>query len=873
MSSVATSAVTRPLLHSEETCQPRESQSSSYYPAPETAPVQDDDTLSQSSFTTSAAEPSPLLSQSTFQTERSQQLLQAIHELSSSGVSHEIDLPQLVIVGDQSSGKSSLLQSLTDIPFPVAESLCTRFATRIISRRSPSQEEITKISIQENGAGGMFDFRRPDGYKERYKNFNPVCSNITGEDFRRFVEEAAELMGVPKLGASPQAPPSAKKNSIFPRTRNFSRDVLVIEISGPDRSPFQIVDVPGLFHTALGMVETTDIAVVTDMVSHFMKMERSIIVCVANGVSELANQIVFQQVLSVGHDPKGARTVRVITKCDASQHVDQIIRLAQNETKPLSHGWFVVRNRTPAEVRDGIGSDERHKREQAFFSEQPWIQLPENRRGSRALKLYLANLLCKRIEEVFPTLAKEIKERKESTEHQLAKLGQSRKNPRQRRTFLTSLSQQIHAISREVIDGRYDQVFDKKDLKLRMLVRQANDEFSDEMEMGHYVPFSDIQQTGPERLNNQTRFNLAKQAGGIKDNEVRGTAALPFNEYVEMDPDGATLLYQSLTTMNECQGSSFEELRLADYKRENTDSQQRRPFGQAAASRKPSGFDRPATTEPANTETEIYYWIQAAIEDNRGTELPGTLNPYILPKLFKEQSRYWGEIAEEHFGYVCKLTESYAEGILDLSCIDEFVVRQLRGVIETANKSAKARGLARLREIVQDVASSTLQTSDQTFQEKVSQARLRRFEAALRRYKARTPKVAVGMIALNSATDVEVDPNVVLLNLRDTESIFREIHISNEENLQYEIHDTLKAYYELELKKFVENINKQVVERYLDDEDGPVLFFSPAYVGLLNDEEVKDLAKEDDAAVVEREKAEASLERLVRAERIVEGYI
>lgn len=44
-------------------------------------------------------------------------------------------IKQLVVVGDQSSGKSSLLESLTGIPFPKDQNLCTRHATQITSRR------------------------------------------------------------------------------------------------------------------------------------------------------------------------------------------------------------------------------------------------------------------------------------------------------------------------------------------------------------------------------------------------------------------------------------------------------------------------------------------------------------------------------------------------------------------------------------------------------------------------------------------------------------------------------------------------------------------------------------------------------------------
>ena len=52
---------------------------------------------------------------------------------------------KLVVVGDQSSGKSSVLEKLTDIPFPCENGLCTRFATQIILRRA--QEPNIAISI------------------------------------------------------------------------------------------------------------------------------------------------------------------------------------------------------------------------------------------------------------------------------------------------------------------------------------------------------------------------------------------------------------------------------------------------------------------------------------------------------------------------------------------------------------------------------------------------------------------------------------------------------------------------------------------------------------------------------------------------------
>ncbi len=50
---------------------------------------------------------------------------------------------QLVVVGDQSSGKSSLLESLTGIPFPRDVELCTRYATQITQRR----DDVARVEV------------------------------------------------------------------------------------------------------------------------------------------------------------------------------------------------------------------------------------------------------------------------------------------------------------------------------------------------------------------------------------------------------------------------------------------------------------------------------------------------------------------------------------------------------------------------------------------------------------------------------------------------------------------------------------------------------------------------------------------------------
>lgn len=51
------------------------------------------------------------------------------------------------MVGDQSSGKSSLLEGITGLSFPIASDLCTRFATQIVLQRKHGKKTSVKATI------------------------------------------------------------------------------------------------------------------------------------------------------------------------------------------------------------------------------------------------------------------------------------------------------------------------------------------------------------------------------------------------------------------------------------------------------------------------------------------------------------------------------------------------------------------------------------------------------------------------------------------------------------------------------------------------------------------------------------------------------
>lgn len=74
------------------------------------------------------------------------------------------------MVGDQSSGKSSVLEALTDLPFPRDSTLCTRFATQIIFQRE--ERERTSVSIIPSASSDAVRHEKLKSFKHDLEVFS-----------------------------------------------------------------------------------------------------------------------------------------------------------------------------------------------------------------------------------------------------------------------------------------------------------------------------------------------------------------------------------------------------------------------------------------------------------------------------------------------------------------------------------------------------------------------------------------------------------------------------------------------------------------------------------------------------------------------------
>ncbi|KAJ5971779.1 uncharacterized protein N7479_001697, partial [Penicillium vulpinum] len=404
--------------------------------------------------------------------EKRVRLLGVIDRLRELGISENVSLPQLVVVGDQSSGKSSLLEGLTGLSFPVASDLCTRFATQIVLRRSPEGEGQARITIIPGPTSRLDETLN--------QNLLTFEKTLAAADFG-----CQELLAAwAYRDQRRRIWKMSKKDSQMIYSR-LSSQVQIIGIS-----------VLWMFRVSSTFQTEEDRAIIRKLIEDYMTDKRTIILAVMDARNNLANQEVFSMARAA--DPAGKRTVGIVTKCDALQAGDEagVLRIAKNEVERLTHGWFAVRNRSTKEIQEGITIEGRHRKEKEFFSTvHPWTELKKDRVGINALKSFLGHLLYDHIRSEFPAVVADIEKLSLETQKELEILGPSRQTPAEQRRFLTRLASSYQNEVDRALDGNYSADLEAQSpLKLRMHLRQHADDFARSMATGgHAKVFRTIQ--------------------------------------------------------------------------------------------------------------------------------------------------------------------------------------------------------------------------------------------------------------------------------------------------------------------------------------------------------------------------------------------
>ncbi|EAA35708.1 hypothetical protein GE21DRAFT_1922 [Neurospora crassa] len=326
-----------------------------------------------------------------------------------------VKLPQIVVVGDQSAGKSSVLEALTGIPFPREAGACTRFATEIRLRRSP--ESSITVSI-------IPDRNRPSSEQEQLLEFGRLINSSSPFDLT--VMGAAELI-------APKGVPG----------RFAARDILVVEKKGPDMPLLTLVDLPGLVRNPNKDQSLEDIHIIEALSDRYMRSPRTIILAVVGGNSDYVQAPILTKARHF--DPNGTRTIGVLTKPDLTDSIgleDKFVELVKNNDR-RNHfrlGWYVLLNPGPrTEGETWPSAEQRRSTERDFFSKGKWSSLPASMCGASALKQRLSLQLQQHIGRHVNALRRQIQKALDDCDAELKSLGTAKSTPEEMRLELIEL--------------------------------------------------------------------------------------------------------------------------------------------------------------------------------------------------------------------------------------------------------------------------------------------------------------------------------------------------------------------------------------------------------------------------------------------------
>lgn len=326
-----------------------------------------------------------------------------------------VKLPQICVVGDQSAGKSSVLEAITGTPFPRDAGACTRFATEIRLRRA-AKTSLT-VSI-------IPDKHRDLKAQEALRAFGGTVDQDMS--FEQLMRRAVDLI-------APKNVPG----------RFAARDILVVEKRGPDLPLLTLVDLPGLVRNANNDQSLDDIKTIESLCDRYMKSSRTIVLAVVGGNTDYVQAPILTKARSF--DPTGARTIGVLTKPDLCESIgleDKFIDLVNNRDKAniFKLGWYVLLNPGPREPgQPWPTARERRQREQDFFGRGKWRSLPESMCGAEALKKKLSEQLQRHIGRHVKILRRQIQQALDETDGELKSMGEGKDTPEEMRIELVEL--------------------------------------------------------------------------------------------------------------------------------------------------------------------------------------------------------------------------------------------------------------------------------------------------------------------------------------------------------------------------------------------------------------------------------------------------
>ncbi|EFY94566.1 vacuolar sorting dynamin-like GTPase VPS1 [Metarhizium robertsii] len=315
------------------------------------------------------------------------------------GVNNPIDLPQIVVVGSQSSGKSSVLENIVGRDFlPRGSGIVTRrpLVLQLINRPAQTNgvkpEEISTANDKAANADEWGEFLHIPGQK--YHDFGKIREEIARETEAKVGKNAG-------ISAAP----------------------INLRIYSPNVLTLTLVDLPGLTKVPVGDQPRDIERQIREMVLKYIGKSNAIILAVTAANIDLANSDGLKLAREV--DPEGQRTIGVLTKVDLMDDGTDVIDILSNRVIPLRLGYVPVVNRGQRDIDNKKAINVALDAEKAFFDNHKAYRNKSSYCGTPYLARKLNMILMMHIKQTLPDIKARISSSLQKYTNELESLGPS----------------------------------------------------------------------------------------------------------------------------------------------------------------------------------------------------------------------------------------------------------------------------------------------------------------------------------------------------------------------------------------------------------------------------------------------------------------
>jgi len=697
-------------------------------------------------------------------------------------VEQGVALPQIAVVGDQSSGKSSVLENITGIPFPKGTGTVTKCATRITIVRSTKPQKPFSARVS-------FTLREVDS---PFKDEKEAILHKSMEELQDTLE---------------------RLNGCLDRNqKTVVSDVIEVSIEEPmekiDVVELSIVDLPGLIATTVEGQSADLVNSIKAMVKEYAEDSRTVILAIMEAHRDISNS--RSLAMAEAADPKGERTVGVLTKMDLVEErtENNVLQILNNKRKVLRHGYYAVMNRAQKGLEDGQSLEEARNFEEKWFNTAGHYKSQQHRCGIKALKRGISTRLFDILKKGLPKIVKELKHSVKETRERIVQLGP--KPPSTEAEMLLQLNGLINSIHEKVIETTKEAFIEENSVPtLWRCQLESRKEFTKGVRGSVIKKFKyeliEMPSVGGRKTSNNSTIDKLLEENKFSDVIIREKPfpeektpqilKCPKGTVIEVEDNG-NFFSGVVTSLDETSGKLH--VTRSDGKNSETSIAELTYFRQFKVV--PSGVIENALYELGMKESKLHSLILADIREHRGRELQGFPSFQVFLKHFKELSSGWEAPMITFFKSMNDSFIATITRILEKECSAHPRVKSFLSEIFNEWFERKRKVIHQKLEIKFQDEQSYPMTENHYYMDTVAKIKAERMKKYLLPHFSGNGQMELKQV------------QQILGQLIESWNKGR----SNEDSEAEYVRDFLKAYYKVARKRFVDNIAQVMRLEYLD---------------------------------------------------------